>query len=87
MSRTAGAGFDWARRFDDDAAEALISDPAALVRLTDHDDFTLAAPTPALPTPVAKPVLMLAATPQAPTRQTLLPNRSSRMLHRGACPR
>lgn len=40
------AGFDWARRFDDDVAETMTNDPANLAKYGDHDDFTMAAPTP-----------------------------------------
>jgi 4,5-DOPA dioxygenase extradiol len=39
-------GFDWARGFDNDAADMVTADPAELPRLQDHDDFSLAAPTP-----------------------------------------
>lgn len=39
-------GFDWARRFDDDVAGVMTSAPAELVKLNDHDDFPMAAPTP-----------------------------------------
>ena len=40
------AGFDWARSFDDAAAEVMTGAPADLARLERHDDFALAAPTP-----------------------------------------
>jgi 4,5-DOPA dioxygenase extradiol len=40
------AAFDWARRFDDDAAAIMTSAPAELVDLRNHDDFAMAAPTP-----------------------------------------
>jgi 4,5-DOPA dioxygenase extradiol len=40
------AAFDWARSFDDDAAGIMTAAPDALPRLQDHDDFTMAAPTP-----------------------------------------
>ncbi|MGZ6887116.1 MAG: 4,5-DOPA-extradiol-dioxygenase [Acidimicrobiia bacterium] len=40
------AGFDWARRFDDDVAEVMTTAPEQLPALGAHDDFTLAAPTP-----------------------------------------
>jgi 4,5-DOPA dioxygenase extradiol len=39
-------GFDWARRFDDAAADVLTSDPAEILKLTEHRDYDLAAPTP-----------------------------------------
>jgi 4,5-DOPA dioxygenase extradiol len=39
------AGFDWTRRFDDDAAALMTTDPWALPRLQGHDDFALAVPT------------------------------------------
>ena len=38
--------FDWAQRFDDDAAGIMTSAPDDLVSLQRHEDFTLAAPTP-----------------------------------------
>ncbi len=44
--RQPDTAFDWARSFDDDAAEIMTSDPAELVRLHDHDDYAMAAPTP-----------------------------------------
>jgi 4,5-DOPA dioxygenase extradiol len=39
-------GFDWAQRFDRDAAEKLFTDPADLARLDAHRDYDLAVPTP-----------------------------------------
>ena len=39
-------GFDWARRFDDAAADLLTSDPAEILKLTEHRDYALAVPTP-----------------------------------------
>jgi 4,5-DOPA dioxygenase extradiol len=38
--------FDWAQRFDDDAAEAMTGTPRSLLELQSHDDFRMAAPTP-----------------------------------------
>ena len=40
------AGFDWARRFDDDLREVLQQAPGDLLRLAGHDGFDLAVPTP-----------------------------------------
>ena len=40
------AGFDWAQRFDDAAAEQLASAPAEILKLADHPDYALAVPTP-----------------------------------------
>lgn len=40
------AGFDWAQRFDDDAADLMTSRPGEVVGLERHDDFGMAAPTP-----------------------------------------
>lgn len=40
------AAFDWARRFDDVAAEIMTGAPAELTTLQGHDDFALAHPTP-----------------------------------------
>lgn len=40
------AGFDWARRFDDDAREVMTGSPGELARLEEHRDYGLAAPTP-----------------------------------------
>ncbi|HEX8804791.1 MAG TPA: 4,5-DOPA dioxygenase extradiol [Acidimicrobiales bacterium] len=39
-------GADWARRFDDDVAEIMTTDPGLLPRLREHGDFALAVPTP-----------------------------------------
>ncbi len=41
-----GAGFDWARRFDDAVRAVMTSDPAALASLEAHRDFGAAVPTP-----------------------------------------
>lgn len=38
--------FDWAERFDDAVVEQLISDPGAILRITEHADYELAVPTP-----------------------------------------
>src|SRR3954468_5003973 len=38
-------GFDWARRFDDDIAAVMTSDPAALAGVESRADYALAAPT------------------------------------------
>jgi 4,5-DOPA dioxygenase extradiol len=40
------AGFDWARGFDDEAADVMTGAPEKLARLQGHDEFALAAPTP-----------------------------------------
>jgi 4,5-DOPA dioxygenase extradiol len=40
------SGFAWARSFDDDVAGVMTSAPGELVRLQDHQDFRMAAPTP-----------------------------------------
>ena len=40
------AGFDWARRFDDDAASIMTSAPADIASLERHELYDLAAPTP-----------------------------------------
>ena len=39
-------GFDWAKRFDDAAVQLMSESPADALRLLDHPDYTLAAPTP-----------------------------------------
>jgi 4,5-DOPA dioxygenase extradiol len=39
-------GYEWARRFDEDAKEQLVSDPAGAARLGSHEKFRTAAPTP-----------------------------------------
>jgi 4,5-DOPA dioxygenase extradiol len=39
------AGFDWAERFDEAAAEQLAEAPGDVLRLTDHPDYSLAVPT------------------------------------------
>jgi 4,5-DOPA dioxygenase extradiol len=41
-----GTGFDWAQRFDRDATERLVTDPADVARLDAHRDYRAAAPTP-----------------------------------------
>lgn len=40
------SGFDWARRFDDDARELMLGDPVEVARLATRPDYRLAAPTP-----------------------------------------
>jgi 4,5-DOPA dioxygenase extradiol len=40
------AGFDWARAFDDAAADIMTSTPDEAVRLQGHKLFSMAAPTP-----------------------------------------
>ena len=40
------AGFDWTRRFDDDAASIMTSAPADIAALERHELYDLAAPTP-----------------------------------------
>lgn len=39
-------GYDWARRFDEDARVQVLSDAGDVPRLADHGDFAAAAPTP-----------------------------------------
>jgi 4,5-DOPA dioxygenase extradiol len=39
-------GYDWARRFDEDARVAMLDDPTAVGRLDAHRDFRHAVPTP-----------------------------------------
>jgi 4,5-DOPA dioxygenase extradiol len=39
-------GSDWARRFDEAARAIVVDDPGDVVRLREHPDFPLAAPTP-----------------------------------------
>ena len=40
------SGFDWAERFDDALVEQLDADPGAILKVTEHPDYQLAAPTP-----------------------------------------
>lgn len=40
------SGFDWAERFDDAVVEQLDADPGAILKVTEHPDYQLAAPTP-----------------------------------------
>jgi 4,5-DOPA dioxygenase extradiol len=40
------SGFDWAIRFDEAARTQILQAPAEAGRLTDHEDFRLAVPTP-----------------------------------------
>lgn len=39
------AAFDWAQRFDEAAREVMTTRPADVVRLLDHPDYRMAAPT------------------------------------------
>jgi 4,5-DOPA dioxygenase extradiol len=39
-------GYDWAQRFDDAVCEKLARDPANILRMTEHQDYALAVPTP-----------------------------------------
>lgn len=39
-------GFDWAQRFDDAVHDQLASDPANILSVTGHRDYSLAVPTP-----------------------------------------
>ena len=38
--------FDWAERFDDAVVGQLASEPAEILKLTEHSDYPLAVPTP-----------------------------------------
>lgn len=42
----ADKGYDWAKRFDEDATELILSNPADAARLEGHTDFRTAVPTP-----------------------------------------
>jgi 4,5-DOPA dioxygenase extradiol len=42
----ADEGYDWARRFDEDAKTRMLTDPTELVTLDAHGDFARAVPTP-----------------------------------------
>ena len=47
MARTEpDAAFDWNQRFDDAVKAAMTSSPADVVRMQEHPDYALAAPTP-----------------------------------------
>lgn len=39
-------GFDWAQRFNEAARDLILDTPAETARLSNHPDFTTAAPTP-----------------------------------------
>jgi 4,5-DOPA dioxygenase extradiol len=39
-------GYDWARRFDEDAKDRMLTDPTEAARLDGHRDFRSAVPTP-----------------------------------------
>jgi 4,5-DOPA dioxygenase extradiol len=39
-------GFDWAQRFDEAARQVVVDAPGDVLRLTEHDDYPLAVPTP-----------------------------------------
>jgi 4,5-DOPA dioxygenase extradiol len=41
-----GGGYDWAHRFDDAVCEQLATDSLKILRMTRHDDYPLAVPTP-----------------------------------------
>lgn len=40
------AAFDWAERFDEAAAEQMLRDPDAILRMLEHPDYEAAVPTP-----------------------------------------
>ncbi len=42
----ADVGYDWARRFDEDAKALMLTDPADVARLHTHADYRAAVPTP-----------------------------------------
>lgn len=44
--RLAGAGYDWADSYDEQARELLTSDPSAILSLVDHPAHQRAVPTP-----------------------------------------
>jgi 4,5-DOPA dioxygenase extradiol len=44
--RQPDAGFDWAERFDDAVVEQLAENPADILKVSEHPDYQLAAPTP-----------------------------------------
>ncbi|MBC2644225.1 MULTISPECIES: 4,5-DOPA dioxygenase extradiol [unclassified Rhodococcus (in: high G+C Gram-positive bacteria)] len=44
--RLADDGYDWARRFNDDAKAAMLTDPTEFASLDAHRDFAKAVPTP-----------------------------------------
>lgn len=44
--RLGDTGFGWAQRFDDDAREFMLTDPAEVANLATRSDYRLAAPTP-----------------------------------------
>ena len=54
--------FDWAERFDDAVVDQLRADPGAILRLTEHRDYALAAPTPDHFVPLLYAAGMAAAT-------------------------
>jgi 4,5-DOPA dioxygenase extradiol len=54
------AGFDWAVRFDEACASAMLEDPERCAALVDHPDYALAVPTPDHFLPLA-PIAGLAA--------------------------
>lgn len=44
--RLGDKGYDWAKRFDEDAKALMLSDPAGVARLREHSDYRAAVPTP-----------------------------------------
>ena len=59
------SGFDWAKRFDDEAKGRMLGDPAELATLDAHRDYRNAVPTP----DHFIPLLYLAGLAEAGTRQ------------------
>lgn len=64
--RLAHSGFDWAQRFDRDAQEQMLTDPADVARLDAHRDYASAVPAP----DHFIPLLYLAGLAAAGGRQT-----------------
>ncbi len=44
--RTENGGADWVQRFDNEAIRYMAEDPANILRLQEHPDYSLAVPTP-----------------------------------------
>jgi 4,5-DOPA dioxygenase extradiol len=60
-------GYDWAQRFDQDAQERMLTEPAEFTTLDAHPDYRTAVPTPA-PRPVMPGHRRRQGSPAAPGR-------------------
>jgi len=59
-------GFDWNRRFDEAATTLMHDNPGDILKLTEHEDFSLAVPTPDHFIPLLYIAALAAATSDTP---------------------